>query len=270
MVAAATHRVTPARPRTWPLGRLGGTRATRLVALVAAVAVWEVFGRQINPVFMSYPSAIGAAFVELLLNGKLPQALVSSLQSFALGYLLSIAIGIPIGLLMGRYRSVEAGLDLFVNALYATPLVALIPLFVLWFGLGFSVKVAIVVAMALFPILINAWTGARNASKQLVELGRAFCADEWLIMTQIIVPGTIPYIMTGLRLGVGRAIIGMVMAEFFTSIGGLGGIIINAGNNFDTAHMFVPIIVLMVMGVGLTSLIGALERRFAPWLELMR
>jgi NitT/TauT family transport system permease protein len=103
-----------------------------------------------------------------------------------------------------------------------------------------------------------------------VELGKAFCADERMIMTRIIIPGTVPYIMTGLRLGIGRAIIGMVMAEFFTSISGLGGIIINAGNNFQTARMFVPILILMVMGIGLTALIGAIERRFAPWLELAR
>lgn len=242
----------------------------RLIALGVALAAWEILGRQVNPVFMSFPSDIVKAGITMASSGQLERALSSSLQSFVLGYLLAVVIGIPVGLLMGRYRPVEASLDLFVNALYATPLVALIPLFVLWFGLGFTVKVAIVVVMTVFPILISTWTGVKNASKTLVELGRAFCADERMIMFKVIVPATVPYIMTGLRLGVGRAIIGMVMAEFFTSISGLGGIIINAGNNFQTDRMFVPIIILMFMGVGLTSLIGAVERRFAPWLELMR
>lgn len=244
--------------------------AIRGVSLVVALLLWEVLGRQVNPIFMSYPSAILAAAGTMLQSGQLTTALSSSIQSFVAGYLLAVVVGIPVGLLMGRYRGFEASLDLYVNALYATPLVALIPLFVLWFGLGFNVKVAIVVVMTVFPILISTWTGVKNASKALLELGKAFCADEAMIMFKIIVPATVPYIMTGLRLGVGRAIIGMVMAEFFTSISGLGGIIINAGNNFQTDRMFVPIIILMLMGVGLTALIGQVERRFAPWLDLMR
>ena len=246
------------------------TRIVRIASLVITLAAWEILGREANPILMSYPSAIAIALVDLLGSGKLVEALVVSGQSFVLGYLIAAAVGIPLGLLMGRYRYVEATLDLYVNALYATPLIALIPLFVLWFGLGFTVKVAVVAIMTVFPILISTWTGVQNASRQLIELGRAFCADERMIVTKIIVPATIPYIVTGLRLGIGRAVIGMVMAEFFTSISGLGGIIINSANNFQTARMFVPIVVLMVLAIGLSALLRIAERRFAPWLELLR
>jgi len=251
----------PRRRRGWHLTN----RYITLASLAVILIVWEILGRQLPAALASYPSAIAQAFWQLLMDGELASAFIASIQPFIAGYLLSALIGIPLGLLLGRDRTVEAALGVYVTAGYAVPLVALVPLFVLWFGLGFLVKVVIIFTMAVFPIIINTWAGVQAVPSALVEVGTAFVASPAAIMRKIIVPATIPHVMTGLRLAIGRAVVGMVVAEFFTAIGGLGGIVIRAGNNYDMAVLFVPIIVLMLLGYGLTVLVGKLERRIAPW-----
>ena len=236
---------------------------------VASVAVllivWEIFGRRINPVFGSYPSAIAEAFWELAITGQLWSALYDSLRPFVIGYALAILVGVPLGLFIGGFRAAEAALGLYITAGYAMPLVALVPLLILWLGLGFAVKVAVIFLMSLFPICINTWLGVTAVPKTLIEVGKSFVAPDTVILRRIILPATLPYIMAGIRLAVGRAVVGMVIAEFFTTISGLGAVIINSANNFDTATMFVPIIILMMMAIGLNWLIGFVERRVAPW-----
>ncbi|MGE5164459.1 MAG: ABC transporter permease [Sphingobacteriales bacterium] len=241
----------------------------RWVITVASVAVllifWEIFGRRINPVFGSYPSAIATAFWELAVTGQLWSALYDSLRPFVIGYALAILIGVPLGLFIGGFRVAEAALGLYITAGYAMPLVALVPLLILWLGLGFAVKVAIIFLMSLFPICINTWLGVTAVPKTLIEVGKSFVAPDTVILRRIIFPATLPYIMAGIRLAVGRAVVGMVIAEFFTTISGLGAVIINSANNFDTATMFVPIIILMLMAIGLNWLIGFVEHWVAPW-----
>jgi NitT/TauT family transport system permease protein len=234
-------------------------------SLVVLLGAWEILGRDINPVFGSYPSAIAEAFWQLARTGKLWSALLDSLRPFLLGYGLAIVVGIPIGLVTGRFRAVEAAIGIYITAGYAMPLVALVPLLVLWLGLGFAVKVAVVFLMSVFPICINTWHGVTAVPKTLIEVGKSFVAPNTVILRRIILPATLPYIMAGIRLAVGRAVVAMVIAEFFTSISGLGAIIITSANNFDTATMFVPIVILMVMAIGLNYLIGAVERWVAPW-----
>jgi len=244
-------------------------RVPRWVITTASVTIllmaWEYFGRDVNPVFGSYPSAIAVAFVDLVRSGKLWAALLESLRPFVVGYGLAIVIGVPLGLVIGRFRTMEAALGIYVTAGYAMPLVALVPLLVLWLGLGFAVKAAVVFLMSLFPICINTWLGVTAVPKSLVEVGKSFVAPDSVILRRIILPATLPYIMAGIRLAVGRAVVAMVIAEFFTTISGLGAIIINSANNFDTATMFVPIVLLMIMAIGLNSLIGLVERWVAPW-----
>ena len=257
-------RDEPAPTRRWRRWRAGTGHIT-LLSLAVILIVWEIVGRQLPAALASYPTAIAVAFWQLLVDGRLVSAFLASIQPFIAGYLLSALIGIPLGLLLGRDRTIEAALGVYVTAGYAVPLVALVPLFVLWFGLGFLVKVVIIFTMAVFPIIINTWAGVQAVPRALVEVGTAFVASPAAIMRKIIIPATIPYVMTGLRLAIGRAVVGMVVAEFFTAIGGLGGIVINAGNNYDMAVLFVPIIVLMLLGYGLTVLVGRLERKIAPW-----
>ena len=244
-----------------PLPRWMITVASVTILLI----VWEIFGRRINPVFGSYPSAIAEAFWELVVTGQLWSALYESLRPFVIGYALAILVGVPLGLFIGGFRAAEAALGLYITAGYAMPLVALVPLLILWLGLGFAVKVAVIFLMALFPICINTWLGVTAVPKTLIEVGKSFVAPDTVILRRIILPATLPYIMAGIRLAVGRAVVGMVIAEFFTTISGLGAVIINSANNFDTATMFVPIIILMLMAIGLNWLIGFVERRVAPW-----
>jgi ABC-type nitrate/sulfonate/bicarbonate transport system permease component len=236
-----------------------------VAALALLLAFWEYFGRDINPIFGSYPSAIFTAFVELVRNGKLGVALLQSIQPFMVGYGVAIVIGVPLGLVIGRFWVAEAALGILVTGGYAMPLVALVPLLVLWFGLGFEVKCAVIFLMSIFPICINTWLGVKSVPKTLIDVGKSLVASDAVILRRIVLPATLPYIMAGIRLAVGRAVVGMVIAEFFTTINGLGAIIITSANNFDTAAMFVPIIVLMVLAVGLNSLIGWFERIVAPW-----
>ncbi|MCR6487900.1 ABC transporter permease [Amycolatopsis sp. OK19-0408] len=257
----AAPRTRPSFARRHRAGLI--TTASILVVLV----FWEVVGRQMNPIFSSYPTAIVRQFGVQLKSGLLVEALFDSLQPLLLGFVVAALIGFPVGLLVGRYRAADAALGVYVTAGYAMPLVALIPLFMLWFGLGFTVKVVIVVVMTVFPVVINTRAGVRAVPRALTEVGTSFMASEFAVLRKIILPATVPHIMTGLRLGIGRAVIAIVIAEFFTAIGGLGGQIILAGQRFDTAGLFVPVIVLMALGVGLTRLVGWLETKVAPWAD---
>lgn len=262
---AAPPRPLPARARRRRFGASIPSFVISIVSLVIILALWEFFGRNVNPIFSSHPSAIFNVGITMVEDGEIFDALIQSMRPLALGYALAAAVGIPLGLLAGRYRWAEAGIGIYITAGYATPLVALIPLFILWFGLGFAVKVVIVSVLAVFPIAINTWAGAKGVPRTLIELGKTFVGSDFQIMTKIIIPATLPFIMVGLKLAVGRAIIAIVVAEFFTLLTGLGGIILKAGDSFDTARMFVPVVVLMALGIGLTSLVGWLEHKVAPW-----
>jgi ABC-type nitrate/sulfonate/bicarbonate transport system permease component len=239
--------------------------AITTLSVLAALGAWEFFGRDINPVFGSYPSAIAVAFWELVQGGQLQTALVQSLEPFGVGFGLAIVVGVPLGLVIGAFRIAEAALGVYVTAGYALPLIALVPLLMLWLGLGFAVKAAVVGLMSIFPITINTWHGVKSVPKSLIDVGKSFVAPSRTILRRIVLPATLPYIMAGVRLAVGRGVVAMIVAEFFTAISGLGGIIINSANNFDTARMFVPVVVLMVLATVLTALIGWIERRVAPW-----
>lgn len=235
------------------------------ISLIIATGLWEFLGRDVNPLLGTYPSAIINAFFSMLQTGRLQDALIQSSQPFVAGYLVAAIVGIPVGLLLGRYRFLESSLGIYVTAGYATPLIALVPLLILWFGLGFMVKAVVVFLLSFFPICINTWFGVKAVPKTMIEVGTAFCASQTAIMRGIILPATIPYIMAGLRLGIGKAVIGIVIAEFLTAISGLGGIIITSANSFRTAEMFVPVILIMVLAVVLTALVGWLEKFVAPW-----
>lgn len=249
----------PPKSRIWMI---------RMASIVIVIGGWEILGRHVNPLFLSYPTAIAKAAVVMVRNGELLTALLSSLKTLIIGFVAASVIGILAGLLIGRYRAVDAATDWLVNALNATPLVAVIPLVVLWFGLGDTAKLFIVVILTVFSVLINTAAGVRNVPHALIDVSTAFAANERQVFIKIILPATLPYVMTGLRVGIGRAIIGMVVAEFFTAITGLGALIVKYGNQYDTASMFVPILLLMLLGVLLTYLVRRAEEMAAPWRHL--
>jgi len=239
--------------------------AITTISVIVAIGLWEFFGRDSDPLFSTYPSAILAAFVQMIETNALPAAIWASLQPFFVGLALSAVLGIPIGLLLGRYRFLESAFGIYITAGYATPLIAMVPVLMLWFGLGFTVKVVIIFLLAFFPICINTWLGVKAVPNTLLEVGKAFVAPGTEVMRRIVLPAVLPYIMAGLRLAIGKAVIAMIVAEFLTSISGLGGLIIVSAQSFQTAQMFVPIILVMVFAVALTAFVGWLEKKVAPW-----
>ena len=244
--------------------------AIRTVSIVAFLLFWEYFGRRMDPIFMAPPSAIFRAAGELFANGALKKALIQSLWPFAVGMVLTVVIGIAIGIIIAQWRLAEYILDPFINALYAIPRVALVPLIILWAGLEFAGKVTILVSVAVFPIIVNTYSGIRDVRGSMLEIGRAYGATESQIFFKIILPAALPFIMAGVRLSVGLAITGIVVAEFFTAISGLGGLIVEYANLFATAKLFVPIIVIALVGVVLTEFTMWIERRLSRWRTLER
>jgi ABC-type nitrate/sulfonate/bicarbonate transport system permease component len=250
---------------SWSLVRVAPLVWLKIASVIVTLLVWEWYGRGVSSIFFSYPTAIAAAVPDMIESGELGRALLSSLQPLVVGWGASIVLGVLVGLLMGRYRVVDALLDAQISALYSAPTVALIPIFILWLGLGFQAKVAIIFLSAFFPIAINSQSGARAVTPDLIDIGRVERAREDQIFTKIVVPASLPFIMTGIRLSVGRAVVGMVVAEMFTAITGLGGSIVLYSSTYQMDRLFVSVIVLAMMGVGLTYLIKRLERRLMPW-----
>jgi ABC-type nitrate/sulfonate/bicarbonate transport system permease component len=244
--------------------------AIRTASVAVFFVIWEYYGRRMDPIFMAPPSAIFEAAVQLIQSGALKKAMVQTLWPFSVGMALTVVVGIALGIIMAQWRTLEYVLDPFINALYAIPRIALIPLIILWAGLEFVGKVSILVSVAIFPITVNTFSGIRDVRGAMLEIGRAYGATEWQIFWKIVLPAAIPFIMAGIRLAVGLAIIGIIVAEFFTAISGLGGMIVEYANVFATAKLFVPIIVIALIGVVLTELVMWLERRMSRWRQLER
>ena len=242
----------------------------RTASVAVFFVIWEYYGRRMDPIFMAPPSAIFDAFLQLVQSGALRKAMIQTLWPFSVGMALTVIVGILLGILIAQWRTMEYILDPFINALYAIPRIALVPLIILWAGLEFVGKVTILVSVAIFPITVNTYAGIRDVRGSMLEIGRAYGATEWQIFSKIIMPAAIPFIMAGVRLAVGLAIIGIIVAEFFTAISGLGGMIVEYANVFATAKLFVPIIAIAIVGVVLTELVMWLERRMSRWRQLER
>ena len=242
----------------------------RTASVIVFLILWEIYGRRTDPILFTYPTAVAVAFWKLLISGELAQQLLVSLSALAAGFGASLVLGVILGLAMGRSRLAEATLEPHINALYATPQVALTPLLMMWLGLGFAVKVAVVFLFAFFPILINTASGAKNVSASMVEVGRAYLAPPRQILFKIVFPAALPFIMAGVRIAIGRGLVGMIVAELFTAITGLGAMLSLYGNIFETAKMFVVIIILALLGIGLIHASQALERKLANWKETER
>ena len=241
-------------------------RAVFRYGFVALILVaWQIFGPFVNPIFFTYPTQIAAAFYQTTVSGELPYYLVQSLEVMIYGLIIAIVVGIPLGIAMARIRWIDWSLDLPINALYATPLVALVPLLVLWFGIYLKAKIIVVFLFAVFPILINTYQGVRECDKNMLEVAQSFRSSEWRTWQDVLLPFAMPYIIAGIRLAIGRGLIGMIIAEFYTTITGLGFMITKYANQFAMDKTFVPVLVLMILGVTLTSLLKWVGRRLAPW-----
>jgi sulfonate transport system permease protein len=239
--------------------------AVRVVSLVVVLLLWEYYGRRVNPILFTYPWAIARAFVSLVASGELQSYMKESLLVLTYASVLSIIVGVVLGVVMGRFSLVEWATDIYVSALYSTPMVAVVPLIVLWFGFRVPAKVIIVFLFMVFPVLLNTYEGVKNVDRNLQEVARAFCSSERQLWRHLIIPSAIPFIVAGVRLAIGRGLVGMIVAEFYTSVTGLGYMIVRYANAFETDKLFVPIVVVMILGVGLMSLAKWVEGRIAPW-----
>ena len=237
----------------------------RVVSFVVVISLWEYFGRRVNPILFTYPTAVARAFVSLVASGELQSYMTSSLLVLMYASILSIVVGVLFGVVMGRFSIIEWAADIYVSALYSTPMVAVVPLIVLWFGFKIPAKVVIVFSFMVFPVLLNTFEGVKNVDRHLQEVARSFCSSEGQLWRHLIIPSAIPFIVAGVRLAIGRGLVGMIVAEFYTSVTGLGYMIVRYANALETDKLFVPIVVVMLLGVGLMSLAKWIEGRIAPW-----
>jgi ABC-type nitrate/sulfonate/bicarbonate transport system permease component len=237
-----------------------------LVLLVAWELVPHVFTMSAGTkLFFTTPSQIAGALWKMFATGTIWAPLGVSASGFALGLGLAIAVGIPLGVLLGRSQTLNAMLDPFITAFNATPRLVFLPLLLLWFGIGMWSKVAIVFIGALFPILINTYEGVRNADKVLINVVRAFGAKEWDIARLVVLPNALPYVVAGLRLGIGRAVLGVVVAEFFGSEQGLGVIMVQASGRYQVDIVFAGLIVFAALSLAMTGLVKLIEDRLTRW-----
>ncbi len=237
-----------------------------LVLLVfwQSLPLWYTLPRGMA-LFFTTPSRIAEAFYQLLVSGELEKHFYISAAAFLVGLGLSIIVGLPVGIVMGRSQVLDALLDPYVTALNASPRIVWLPLMILWFGIGIGSKIAIVFAGAVFPLLINTYSGVKNVNQVLVNVVRSFGASEWQLMRVVVLPNAVPYIIAGLRLAIGRAILGVVVGEFFGASQGLGYMIASAATNYKVDVVFVGVAIFMALSVTLTLAVKHLESRLASW-----
>jgi len=240
-----------------------GTTSTILFLLT-----WETIGNWsglINPMFMSAPSLVFKAGWQLFSSGEIYNDLRVSGIEFVWGYFLSAVVGVPFGIACGWYKRFAYIFDPFINAMNATPRVALLPLVIIWLGIGILSKVGIIFLGAVFPILINARDGVKTTPYTLLTAARSFGASQWQTFRSVVLPSTVPFIITGLRLGVGRALIGVMVGELYAATAGIGFMITVAGATFQTDKVFVGILVFATTGMFAMEVLNRLETKFDTW-----
>jgi NitT/TauT family transport system permease protein len=267
--AASAPRTEPALPRPSPrfVGAFCRHYLAALISVAGGLALWELISRYVvaNALFLAAPSQIALAIYRLARSGQLWHHISVSSAEFALGYVIACVLGIALGLAMASSATVKQALQPWVSGLYATPTIALAPLFILWFGIGIWSKVIVVITLVLFPVTINTEAGLRTTSERLIEMLRSFGATRWQIFVKVSLPSAVPFILAGLKLGIGRGLIGVVVAELFGSRAGLGNLISQSADAFNMPELFAGVVILAFAGIVLTAGFGWLEGRLVPW-----
>ena len=241
-----------------------------LVGLLAVLVFlgawqWAAATNVIDPLFTSSPSRIWRALANLVSTGQLWPNIWISGQEFLIGFGLSIVVAIPLGILIGWYRPVEAVFNPFVSFLNSVPRIALLPLLIIWVGIGMQLKIAVVFLSAVIAILINTIAGIKALDPQLIMMAKSFEASDFKIFRRIALPGSVPYILSGIRLGLGHALVGVVVGELYAANAGVGHLISVAGNTFQTDLVFAGVVIIAVFGLVFTWLISKLEQHFQSW-----
>ncbi|MGE8637585.1 ABC transporter permease [Achromobacter marplatensis] len=248
-------------PRTGPAAiAIPGPWPT-VLSLASGLAIWELLGRFVitNPVLFAPFSRVLAAALPLLEGGALWHHIGISMVEFGLGFVIAAAAGVSLGFLLALHRASRALLEPWVAILYSSPLVALMPFFILVFGIGIASKVAIVAAVTVIPIIFNTTSGVRHADPHLLDVAKVYGCTRWQTLTRVLLPAATPAIMVGLRLGVGRGLTGVAVGELFAAQGGLGYLITTAGQSFDTPTLLLGVLIFSLIGVVLIHLLNRLE-----------
>jgi NitT/TauT family transport system permease protein len=235
------------------------------LSVIAGFLIWEIAGRSTSAAFMVPFSETLKRLWQLTVSGEFLPELLDSAKLFITGFVLALIVGAPLGLLFARVRALRIGVEPYIMILYATPMVALIPFILSLMGFGFAPKVLVVFLFTVFPVLYNTVEGARSIKPELIEVAKSYRSTEWALWREVMLPYTLPYMMTGVRQAIGRALVGMIAAEFFLSATGVGKLIMEASQEFDTAGVFASIFVIGVLGVGLTRVGLMIEQHFARW-----
>lgn len=263
---AVAGETEPGMGRRWPRAIKPSTLRA-IASILSVVVLWEVVARVLvkNPLFFAPLTAVWNRSIELWQSGELLGHIWASSQEFMIGFLLACLAGIVFGVLMASSEIVRDFFDPWVSMLYSTPIIALGPLFILWFGIGISSKVAVIFIVAVFPVLINTFSGLATTDPNLIEVARSFGSSPAQIFAKVRFPAAMPFIVAGLRLGVARGLVGVVVAELFGAKEGLGWLIMISAQTFDTAGLFVGVFILAASGVITVEIIKGIERRLAPW-----
>lgn len=236
-----------------------------ILSLVIVFGGWEIVGRSINPLLFAPPSAVLQQFNELLASGELAAAAKITMQALFLGYLLAVVVGVPFGIIMGAWTRLGDILQPYLYAIFATPRVVVVPLIVVWFGIGFEARLFLVFFWSAIAISVNTAQGVRHARPDLVEVAYSFQASRVQLARHVLIPGAIPFVLAGLRIGAERAIVGVIIGEMFLQIVGLGGVITQGSSELLPAKMLCAVVVIAVMGTIIVTGLDMLERRFQNW-----
>ncbi len=250
-----------------PVRQRSPAATTALMAMVVLLAAWQLAARWglVKHGYLPAPSAVAVAGVAMARDGELWQNAQISLLEFAMGLALSIGVGIPLGLLMGWFRTVRELFEPLVMVLNAMPRIALIPMIVVWLGIGSISKIAVVFIGGVIPLIVNGMAGVRDADGSLVRLARSFCASDLQLFLKILLPGSVPSLLAGLRLAIGHAVIGVVLAEMYASMRGMGYLLQSYGTNYEAAQLFFLVIVVSAAGYLATACVQLVESRFQSW-----
>ncbi len=262
-VASAALAAVPAEVS--PKHARGQAIALKCAAGAVLLALWEIVVRLAAPAYVARPSGIVRAFVPVITDAQFLAAAGATLASVIEGLAIAVVLGALIGVAMGRLPRVDQALKYYVNSLFATPMVAILPLLTLWFGYTSAARLAAVVFAAIFSIIVNCADGARAVPGDYLEVARSFRSRPAAMLFDVVLPASLPYLLAGFRLAAGRALIGAVVAEFFVSIPGLGYYILFNSRTFKHNEAFVAVIVLAALGLFFQALADVLTRRYLPW-----
>jgi NitT/TauT family transport system permease protein len=245
-------------------------RFHQILSIVGGLAIWEFVARVAihNSAFLAAPSLVALRAWQMLLDGSLLSNAWVSFEELIIGFVLGVVFGVAIGSLMVAWKPVETSLEIWIAALYAAPIIALAPVLIIWFGIGLWSKVAVVFIMVVFPMILCTQAGLESVDRRLLLVARSFCASRWQAFATVAMPSAAPFIASGMRQGVGRGLVGVVVGELFGAKAGLGNIITTASSVFDMPTLFVAVVTLALAGVVLSSLLRSLELRLAAWREV--